>query len=378
MPWKEAVSMEERRKEFVLLAQAAGVNMAQLCRRFEISRTNGYKWLARYRESGTVAERSRRPRHSPAQTAQELELAIVSLRQSHPAWGGRKLRRRLQDLGLGIAPSASTITEILRRRRLLGQPGAEPSAPWQRFERPQPNDLWQMDFKGHVPCRDGRCHPLTAVDDCSRYALMLRACANERRAGVQQALGETFQRYGLPWEMLMDNGSPWGGGEITRLTVWLMRLGILVRHGRPRHPQTQGKEERFHRSIKAEVMGHAMPWPLPQCQERFDQWREVYNTQRPHEALNMETPVTRYRLSPRNYSERLAPIEYGPEDQVRKVQAEGWLSFKGKELRLSKALRGQPVAFRPDPSTDGKWTVHFCRQQISEIDFNEQQIKTNV
>lgn len=375
MPWKEEVSVEEKRKEFVLLAQVSGANVALLCRRFEISRKTGYKWLGRYRATGAVAERSRRPRRSPGQTAQELEQAIMELRRSHPAWGGRKLSRRLRDLGLAVAPAPSTITQILRRLQLLGQPGLEPSAPWQRFERPQPNDLWQMDFKGHVPCRDGRCHPLTAVDDCSRYAIILQACPNEQRAGVEQALAGAFQRYGLPWEMLMDNGSPWGGQDLTRLSVWLMRLGIVVRHGRPRHPQTQGKEERFHRSLKAEVMGHAMPWPLEQCQSRFDQWREIYNTQRPHEALNMETPVVHYRLSPRSFPERLPAIEYGPEDQVRKVQAQGWLTFQGRDLRVSKALRGHPVAFRPDRQRDGKWDLYFCHQKIAEFNLNENEPK---
>jgi transposase InsO family protein len=370
MPWKEW-TVDEGRQEFVKLASVAGANVSELCGRFGISRKTGHKWLRRFRLTGAVAEQSRRPRHSPTQTALELEQAIVALRGSHPAWGGRKLRRRLQDLGLGIAPAASTITEILRRRQLLGQPGMTSSEPWQRFARSEPNDLWQMDFKGHVPCRDGRCHPLTALDDCSRYALILRACGDERRGTVQAALSEAFIRYGLPWEMLMDNGSPWGSGEIyTRLTIWLMRLGIVVGHGRPRHPQTQGKEERFHRTVKAELIGQDLPWPLVQCQSRFDQWRDAYNTERPHEALQMETPIQHYRISPRAFPDTLPAIDYAPGDEIRKVQAQGWVDFHGRPLRLSKALRGQPVAFRANPHADGKWSVFFCRQKIIDIDLN--------
>jgi transposase InsO family protein len=368
MAWKE-MTLENQRQEFVMLAGEPGCNRSALCARFGISRKTGYKWLNRAKEIGLLCDQSRRPHHSPRQTESEVEQRVLTLRAAHPAWGGRKLRRRLLDLGQS-APASSTITQILRRHQLLDDPAPSAPGPWRRFARALPNDLWQMDFKGHLPCRSGRCHPLTALDDCSRFALILQACADEQRATVQSALIQAFRRYGLPWEMLTDNGSPWGGDFLTRLSVWLMRLGILITHGRPSHPQTQGKEERFHRTLRAELLGQALPWDLPKCQERFDEWRHIYNTQRPHEALQMQAPVTRYRTSVRAYPETLPPVEYGSEDQVRRVQAQGWTWFAGREIRLSKALHGQPVAFRPDPLRDGFYAIYFCRQKISDIDLN--------
>lgn len=364
------MSLEEQRKEFVMLARCPKANMAELCARFGISRKTGYKWLNRFAATGSMTDESRRPHYSPRRTDPKVVEHVIALRAEHPAWGGRKLRRRLLDLGEPGAPAASTITEILRRHDLLDTL-ARASGPWQRFVRPRPNDLWQLDFKGHVPCRDGRCHPLTALDDCSRFALILEACADEKWLTVQRALTEAFRRYGLPWEMLMDNGSPWGGEFFTRLTIWLMRVGIIVTHGQPSHPQTQGKEERFHRTLRAELMGDALPWDLTECQRRFDHWRHIYNTERPHEAIGLETPVSRYRVSPRVFPETLPPIEYGAGDQVRRVQAEGWVCFQGRELKVSKALRGQLIAFRPEPSSDGVWTIFFCRQQIGRINLNK-------
>lgn len=364
--------MEEQRREFVQLAMQPGGNVARLSSRFGISRKTAYKWLARFKATGELAELSRRPRHSPAHTSSAVEARILELRQAEPTWGGRKLRRRLLDLGAPSAPAASTITEVLRRHGCLRPEDQPASGPWRRFERARCNDLWQMDFKGWVPCRDGRCHPLTALDDCSRYAVVLRACADQRRGTVQSALIEAFERYGLPWEMLMDNGSPWsGGGEPqTALTVWLMRLGIVVTHGRPFHPQTQGKEERFHRTLKADLTGNSMPWSMEQCQQQFDGWRHRYNTHRPHEALQMDTPIKRYQVSPRAYPAALPEIFYEEGEEIRRVTANGWVFFAGRELRLSRALVKQPVAFRPDPLNDGRWTIRFCRQQLAQIDLH--------
>lgn len=364
--------MEEQRREFVHLALQPGCNVARLCRRFGISRKTGYKWLARHEATGDVRDRSRRPLRSPAHTSTEVEARLLELRQAEPTWGGRKLRRRLLDLGAPSAPAASTITEVLRRHGCLPREDQPATRPWQRFERPRCNDLWQMDFKGHVPCRDGRCHPLTALDDCSRYAVVLRACANQTRNTVQSALIAAFERCGLPWEMLMDNGAPWsaGGEPLTLLSVWLMRLGIVITHGRPLHPQTQGKEERFHRTLKADLIGDAMPWTMAQCQERFDDWRHRYNTQRPHEALGLDTPIKRYEVSPRAYPTTLPEIHYEEEAEVRRVTANGWVFFAGRQLRLSKALVKQPVAFIPDPLKDGLWTIRFCRQELAKIDLH--------
>src|SRR5579884_4079430 len=269
MPWQE-VSTMSLRAEFVALAQADGANIRRLARSFGIAPATAYEWLQRVRAAGPagLADRSRRPHTSPGQTPPRIEAAVLALRAEHPTWGGRKLAARLQQARLlprEQIPAPSTITAILRRHGQLPPPPPPHAAP-QRFERAAPNQLWQMDFKGHVPLAagQGRLHPLTVLDDHSRYCVGLTACANERTATVQAALITSFRQYGLPDRLLMDNGAPWGTAGAphawTRLTVWLLRLGIAVSHGRAYHPQTQGKDERFHRTLQAEVL-QGPPYP---------------------------------------------------------------------------------------------------------------------
>ena len=219
----------------------------------------------------------------------------------------------------------------------------------------------------------GRCHPLTVLDDHSRFAVGLEACANERGETVQARLTAVFRRYGLPERMLMDNGAPWGSDRAhphTPLTAWLIRLGIQISHGRPYHPQTQGKEERFHRTLVAEVLRYQVFRDLVHCQAHLDQWRDVYNLQRPHQALQMAVPASRYQPSPRSFPDVLPPIEYGPDDIVRKVQAEGLISYQGRAFRLSKAFRALPVALRPT-SEDGILDVFYCHQKVARIDLHQ-------
>lgn len=243
MPWKSVSEMDQR-LEFVRLCEAGGVSVAELCRRFGISRQTGHQLLRRYRADGAagLVPRSRRPHTSPRRTAAAVEEQVVSVRGEHPAWGGRKIKRRLADLGCAHVPSASTANEILRRHGRLDPAEAARHTPWQRFERDRPNELWQMDFKGHVPLETGRCHPLTVLDDRSRFSLGIAACGDESAATVRARLTDIFRRYGLPQAMLTDNGSPWGGhglGNYTAFEVWLMRIGVRLIHGRPYHPQTQ-------------------------------------------------------------------------------------------------------------------------------------------
>jgi transposase InsO family protein len=373
MPFRE-VSMMDQKREFVMFAAAEGAKLRELCRRFGVSPTTGYKWLNRHRREGLAGleERSRRPRSCPLRTAGAVEAKVLEVRElSNNAWGGRKIKRTLEDRGETGVPAASTITAILRRHDRLTEAGsAEHPGPWTRFERASPNELWQMDFKGHFATHAGRCHPLTALDDHSRYNLILAACGDEQGATVRGRLEEAFRRYGLPLAMLMDGGSPWsdpGGDPLTRFSVWLMRLGVRVAHGRPYHPQTQGKEERFHRTFKAEVTSGRSFRDLAECQRAFDDWRARYNHERPHEALDMAKPAQRYRPSPRAFPETLPPIEYAPGDQVRKVDRDGFISFKNRPWRISKALRGEPIALRP-AGEDGVYAVHYCAHRIKTID----------
>lgn len=221
MPWNEVSAMSLRR-EFVMLASSQGANLSALCRRFGVSRKTGYKWLARARreEEPALTDRSRRPRHSPARTAPTMEAAILRLRAKHPAWGARKLRARLEAKGRRGLPAVSTITEILRRHGRLDEARSLNQQSPQRFERARPNELWQMDFKGHFAIDTGRCHALGVLDDHSRYNLCLKACQDERRQTVKTALTETFRRYGLPEQMLMDHGPPWGYDPELPIRAW--------------------------------------------------------------------------------------------------------------------------------------------------------------
>jgi len=373
MPWpvKDLLSV---RLEFVNLARQPGANVRQLCRRFGISPTVGYKWLERYESEGLkgLLDRSRRPQSSPAKTDPAVEELLVALRRKHPAWGARKLRRRLQDLGHADLPATSTITGILHRYELIAPELSRAAQPFQRFERSQPNELWQVDFKGHFALRDGRCHPLCAVDDHSRYNVLLAACANQREQTVQGHLIGSFRVHGLPDGLLWDNGAPWGGGgaEYTGLDVWLMRLGVRVYHGRPYHPQTQGKEERFHRTLQAEVLARGGWSDCPHVQTAFDQWRPVYNTQRPHQALGLQTPVSRYRVSQRGYPETLPPVQYAEGMQVRRVDENGWFSYQGRDCKAGRAFCGQQVGIRTT-ETDGIIEVLFLTQVIKELDLRQ-------
>jgi transposase InsO family protein len=375
MPWKD-VSLLSQREEFVLLSRHEGAAISQLCRRFGVSRKTGYKWLGRFAESGRagLSDRSRRPHRSPEQTTVELEQKVLALRDAHPAWGGRKLHARLLALGCPGAPAPSTITEILRRHGRLDQQECEKHGPCRRFEHDAPNRLWQMDFKGDFALTGGgRCHPLTIVDDYSRYAVCVRACANERTATVQGALIDVFRRYGLPERMLMDNGSCWGNCQryrFTPLSAWLIRLGVGLSHGRPYHPQTQGKNERFNRTLKAEVLGNRFFRDLDHCQQQFDAWRPVYNYERPHEALAMQPPVVRYRPSPREHPEALPPINYAAADEVRRVHTHGGIHFQGKRFPVGNAFTGQRVALRPT-LTEGIYQVYYCHQRVAEINVRE-------
>jgi hypothetical protein len=234
-----------------------------------------------------------------------------------------------------------------------------------------------MDFKGHFAMARGRCHPLTLLDDHSRYALEIGACANEQELTVRQRLTALFERYGLPHRILADNGPPWGscGAEShTRLTVWLLDLGVGISHGRPYHPQTQGKEERFHRTLKAEVLQGRIFSDLDHVQGAFDAWREVYNAKRPHEAIGMAVPASRYRASPRQMPERIAPPDYEPQANVRKVEQNGRIHFRGRQLRWSKAFAGRSVALRAT-STDGMFDLCYRRHVLAQVDLRQNIVK---
>lgn len=372
MPWK-AQNMMSLKHEFVLLAGREDTNMRELCRRFEVSPQTGYKWLKRFAQEGAqgLKERSRRPSSSPAISHAGVEEAVVALRRKHPAWGGRKISRRLLDLGSApVAPS--TVTSILHRHGLITAEASQAAKHWTRFERDEPNALWQADFKGYFATPEGRCSPLTILDDHSRFSVALHACADTSTNTVQAQMTRVFRQYGLPVQINFDNGAPWGAprapGQLSELGVWLTRLGVRVSHSRPYHPQTNGKDERFHRSLKAEVLNGRAFDSLARVQVALDHWRRIYNNERPHDALGLATPISRYRPSVRGYPERLYDIEYAPADEVCRVGGNGVLQFRGQTYKLSNALYKHHVAVRPRHGQDGKFDVFFAHHHCLAID----------
>lgn len=375
MPWKEITAMSQR-QEFVSLAHEASVPFSELARRFGISRKTAYKWLRRHQAGGSLADQSRRPVQSPTRTAPEVEKAVVAWRQRHPCWGGRKLAQVLRNEGYDGVPAPSTITHILRRHGLLGEVGSGGTPRWTRFEHPAPNDLWQMDFKGTFAVGARRCDPLTVLDDHSRYNLVLQATADMKAATVRAALTDAFRRYGLPRRMNMDNGSPWGspGGDsrgLSALAVWLVRLGIHLSFSTPGHPQSNGKDERFHRSLKAEVIARRYFDTTAQVQQAFDQWRSIYNHVRPHQALGLAVPASRYRPSPRCFPEVLPTIDYAPDDYTARVMTNGIVHLLGHTLKVSNALHGHLIAARPHHDQDGLFDLFFAHHRLTTIDLRE-------
>lgn len=368
MPWGR--TMEEDRQEFLEEFGRPGVNRREVCRKFEISPKAGYALWARFRQEGEAAvyDRSRRPHTSPGKLDPAVEERIIELRKERRR-GARKLRWCLEREGISPVPAKSTIEAVLRRNGLISTEMSQRSQPYQRFEYEAPNELWQMDFKGHFALQDGtRCHPLVVVDDHSRYLLALEACADERRTTVQPILTQAFRENGMPRRILADNGAPWGRAgrwSFTLLEVWLMRLDIHVVHGRARHPQTQGKTERLNRTLGEEVdldfAGYAG------AQTGFTGYRGYYNHERPHEGIGMTLPAERYRPSGRAFPDELPVVQYDEGQEVRRVQKGGWISYRGQTHRICRAFTGYQVSIRTT-TTDGVLGVYFCRQVVGRID----------
>lgn len=390
MPWKPEATTMELKAEFVQMADQHTVNMSRLCRRFGISRPTGYKWLRRYQKHGLdgLHERSRCPKNSPNKTPESIEELVVAARRRDPGWGGRKLHRHLtnqaEDGDLSIrpdqVPAASTITRILDRHGMLAEPShASRRGSWTRFERDKPNELWQLDFKGEFRLdNQAYCYPLTLVDDYSRFSLAVAACSDQKRSTVQSQLRAVFARYGLPKAILCDNGPPWGAGLgwrdwgpfYTGLAVWLIQLGITVIYGRPNHPQGKGKNERFNGTLQAELLEHEQFADHNQAQDRMGAWRNRYNTVRPHQALDMEPPASRYRPSQTAFPEELPLVEYDPGATTKEVTSGGTIRFRGQSFTVGKAFRGYRLALRASSQAPQQYDVFFCNQQIRTIKLN--------
>lgn len=371
MPWKKVTEMSLK-LEFIQFALQDLEPFIVLCRRFKISPKTGYKLLHRYKEFGEVGleEKSRRPLSSPNKTNDDIEKKILDVRLRKPCWGGRKIRAYLLGQEVKDLPSTSTITDILKRNGLIKKTDI-PEKALERFEHKQPNDLWQIDFKGHFSMHHGRCHPLTVIDDHSRFSIGLRACKSEKSVIVKSHLIDFFEEYGLPYRINFDNGTPWASVKsrfthFTELSLWLIRLGIHVSYSKIRRPQTNGKIERFHQTLKKELLQYNYFLGIKEAQQHFDKWRMEYNFERPHEAINLKPPASRYKMSRRKYPKTLPEIEYRSNDIVRYVDAGGKISYQNKKIFISEGLKYMPVALRP--VTEKNLNIYFCDQKIISID----------
>lgn len=380
MAWKECDRMSQR-EEFTALAVVPGANFSELCRRFGISRKTGYKWRRRYQANpdAPLSDRSRRPTRSPGKTSDLVEQRVLEIRDAHPAWGGRKIRKRMQNLGDSEVPSASTIAAIVKRHGRVSPQESQKRRAFCRFQRATANELWQVDFKGEFKLLNKKyCHPLTVLDDHSRFSLGIAACGNQRRQTVQSHFRKIFGIYGLPDSIYVDNGNPWASSSnalrYTRFSAWLLRHGVEVIFGRPYHPQGRGKLERFHRTLKLEVLQGRSLKNLKEAQACFDPWRDVYNLQRPHEALDLATPAEHYQVSPRKFVEQRGVFEYNDRFEVRRANRVGQFGFGGHTYRISEAFRDQPIGLSATKE-DGVWDVWYCRFVVGRLNQRTQKIE---
>jgi transposase InsO family protein len=350
MPWLET-PVRDQRVQFVMTARRPGANVSAVCQAFGISRKTGYKWLSREAAAGSVAilaDQSRRPHHSPTRTADAVTHRVGELRATY-GWGGDKLAVVLAAEGVRL--TSRTIDRIIRREGWTRRDAA-PAPALQRFARAAPNELWQMDAKGAYPLADGgHCHGLSVVDDHSRFAVGLTALPALETGRVRAALTRSFEQYGVPAAMLMDHGTPWwsskGPAGLTSLGVFLLQQGIRLLFSAVRHPQTQGKVERFHRTLAERLRWAGVPQTLAGFQASFDWFCQEYNHVRPHAALGLEPPALHYQHSARCYQRRPRPWVYAAGLAVRRITTVGQVSFAGRLYFVSEALRGEDVACVP-------------------------------
>lgn len=367
MPWKTESVMDQR-VEFVIRAKRGEESISELCREFEISRPTGYLWLKRYEEVGTVsglAERSRRPQRTPGRTAQALEQLVVQLRDEK-GWGAPKLAKVLE--GRGIKLGSATVHRILRREgRVVIE--AEARKATTRFERGECNQLAQMDFKGEYTLSpEEKCYPLSFLDDCSRYLHGLWPLSSTGGAGVYRTLKAHFQAQGVPQALLMDHGTPWfsmtNQHGLTWVAVWLIKQGVVLKYSGIGHPQTQGKVERFHRTLKARTKHRGEPATMAEWQHWAEEFRQEYNHERPHEALGMKTPAEVYKpQNLRPYQEQPREWDYSG-GVIKRLNTQGMLYYKGRNYFVSEALAHEQV--RLDELED-KLVVTFRHLTVREI-----------
>jgi putative transposase len=374
MPWKELSKMDEK-LQFLADLLRGEATMTELCEQHGISRQTGYQLKKRYLEEGATGlqERSRAPLCHGRRTDEEIARSIIDLRKQRPHWGAKKLLKTLRDADPHIAwPARSTTTDILKRAGLVRERRRRmrPTAVDQPFAHVlAANDTWCIDFKGWFRTGDGeRCDPLTVTDAFSRYLLCCNIMA-EQIAPVRQAVDRLFKEYGLPHVIRSDNGTPFSCAAapagLTRLSVHWLKLGIALERIVPGQPQQNGRHERMHKTLKAETVSPAATTRREQ-QKRFDCFREDFNDNRPHEALNMDTPAQHYRCSPRPMPKRVAELYYSADHDVRRVRSKGDIKWLGETVFISEALSGEPVGLTE--LENGDCLVRFASVDLGIIE----------
>ena len=365
MAWR-TTEVRDQRVQFVIRASQEQQSLAQLCREFEISRPTGYRWLQRYQQAGVlgIEERSRRPFHCANSTAESIIQQVLTLRQTHPDWGARKLQSLLEQQGISLA--IRTVHRILQRQGLIKESSSHRPA-LQRFERSQPNQLWQMDFKSPKGwnCNIG---PLSILDDYSRYLIRLVKTGTTAYKAVREQIEAAFQECGVPDAMLMDHGTPWwsttSAGGWTRLSVWLMQQGVRLYYCGIRHPQTQGKVERFHGTLEMARRKRGLP-PEEQHQDWLNQFRQEYNHVRPHEALQGQVPASRWHPSSRRYNPQPAKWVYPEGSELVQLNKFGQLRLANRNWQICEALSLELVQL---VRLQHRVQIYFCQTLIREID----------
>jgi transposase InsO family protein len=357
MAWKKVLPMEERAR-FVLEVEKAEMSVAELCRRYGVSRKTGYKWIRRYRAEGLdgIRERSSRPHTCPHKTNQDWETRIITERVKHSSWGPKKTRELLFRSSLEEkVPAASTIGDILRRAGLVSRHRRRSRKTYYSgplTEAMYPNHVWAVDYKGWFRTGDGkRCEPLTISDLYSRYVVEVRALPDQSYEQARGVFERVFEEYGLPEIIRSDNGGPFasrGAGGLSRLSVWWVLLGIKPGFIAKGHPEQNGVHERMHLTLKKEATVPASR-NLREQQGRFDIWREEFNENRPHEALKMKVPAKRYRRSTRVCQRGInnkKQIKYPEGYKVRRVRRSGEIRWKGKMRFVGAVLKGEWVGIK--------------------------------
>ena len=373
MPW-ERRTVEEQRKEFARAAENCN-NFSALCREFGIDRHTGYKWKERYEAQQPLADKSRRPHTSPSKTPEAVERLVLAVRADNPGWGARTIRDVLLQEGHTNIPCAKTVNNILNRHGCISPEESQKRQPFTRFEKELCNQMWQTDFKGEFRMEDGRyCYPLDIIDDHSRFAIRVEPHLSTANVVIPVFI-QVFREFGLPDSILSDNGAQFAGFRkgYTQFERWLMDLNILPVHGRIKHPQTQGKIERFHRTMKQELLNHTTIADIEDARNKLYLWRDKYNNIRPHEALGRKRPSDVYEPSQRPFIENVPQHEYGGEYHVIKVNSWGYVRFDRWQVYLSETMRDQYIEFRP--SSNGETFVACYRNfRIAEFDTENGQL----